>query len=231
MKQLTEIEKAYKLEKKSIFVARLKERMTDKKITQENLAKEMKNEYKKRIGGECEKDFLSSIQKWNTYTDGDTTTYNLPDSINLEILACALDCDTDYLLGIRKKPRADIEMFSERTKLSYDALTHLSFNSLLDYILTNESKNFYNYLKKLETAAKQEPQYIQEVAIPNHVTVKRELVKSTNDFTQQNYHRNLVKMKRWLEEWGDDEFLIIAAMEQRIQKLNNPEPAVDIYAQ
>lgn len=156
--------------------------------------------------------------KYEGYTEGQfiEKQYAYPSASLLPRFAEVLDTTTDYLLGISN-------------------YRHIKPNGLLEYILENDNAEFCRYLERIERSAQQEASYKIDVLDPRFKDIKRKsdyiptvkaIAKDINDFTPEQYHRNFVKMKKWLDEFGNEEFLMREAIKARIAYLNRENKGV-----
>lgn len=121
------------------------------------------------------------------------TKYKAPGADSLFKLSKCLNISVDYLIG------------------ASDYRCTLPYNELLKYLIENNIDSFIDYFKSLESAALHHAQ----ITIKEERESKR--VNDINELPPEQYHRNLVKMKSWLEEYGDIEYLMRAAIQSRIK--------------
>lgn len=142
------------------------------------------------------------------------TQYAYPTADKLLEIAQKYNTTTDYLLGLHN-------------------YRYIFDDELLEYLLVYDHEEFKDFLKKLQIAANQEVSYKTKNPLIISSSRKKSItVKSINDYSLEEYHRNLVKMRRWLEEYGNSEFLMRAAIKNRIKLLSDPSSkAVDIFSE
>lgn len=219
---------------KETFIERFKERKEALNYKDNQaIANAMLSKYKEKIDNSCNKKFINHINKWCSNSEDNLS---LPDFTNLYILSEVLQCDSDYLMGKQDRPCKDIMTASVQTGLSYEALSNLHSHELLEYLLENSYNVLYEYFDTIWSAAQEDADYTFYKPTITATEYKPggegiydkgiHEVSTLDEITPLELHRNLVKMERSVEEWGNYPQLLREAMKCRIAKLNQETQSI-----